>query len=316
MGQGFNGYIGIGQESTFGSGATITDYVEALSESLSAEFDRYDLKNIIGTLAPPDDEAGVLRVGGDVSFPVNPANVGRFLQGFFFSNQVTTVLSGFLFTNRFTSTSSTHNATSILPSYEVEVFRDVTSAQRYTGCVMNTFQLNVQPNNALAMTVGMIGRDTALKAKSTPTFPGSPAKPFTFDTASLSLGGSATTLIETLNIEGNNNLHGIPALNLSKRIAKVRRAGHQEINISGVIDFEDTTEYLKFLNQTEQSMKLSVTKADSFQMVVDLPRVVYTAFPMGISGRDRLLVNFAGKAFYHSGSGTAIEVALTTTNTY
>ena len=316
MAQGFNGYIGIGQETTFGSGAAITDYVEALSENLSAEFDRYDYKNIIGTIAPPDDQAGVLRVGGEIAFAINPANVGRFLKGFFYTSSVTVVRSGFLFNNIFRSTVDIHNATSLLPSYEVEVFRDVTSAHRYTGCVMNTFNLNVQPNNALAMTVGMIGRDAFLTQKGTPTYPGSPAKPFTFDTASLSIDGAATTLIETLDISGNNNLQGIPALNLSTRIAKLRRAGHQEINISGTIDFEDVSEYLDFINQTEKSMKLSVTKADSFQMVIDLPRVVYTAFPMGISGRDRVLVNFAGKAFYHSGSKTAIEVTLTTINTY
>jgi len=86
--------------------------------------------------------------------------------------------------------------------------------------------------------------------------------------------------------------------------------------MSGVLDFQDATEYLNFIDQTEQEMTLSVTKANSFQMVVTLPRFVYTAFPMGISGKDRLLVNFQGKAFYHQGSGTAIEVALTTTNCY
>ena len=121
-------------------------------------------------------------------------------------------------------------------------------------------------------------------------------------------------MIETLAIEINNNFAGFGALNLSQYIAKIRRTDHQMVTLRGSIDFADMTEYLKFVNQTEQSLTLNFTKANSFGLFISLPRMVYTAYPLGAPGRERLLVNFEGKAFYHPGSGHAIKVALTTTN--
>lgn len=314
MGYGFAGHIGIAKESSWGSGVAATDYVEALSEDLSLSMERFSHKSIIGTLAEPDDTAGLRRVEGTLAFTAHPVSIGYFLKGALQTKSVSTVGSS-LWLNEFftTATGGDFSVDVPLQPYTFEIFRDVTSSHRYTGCVVNALSMTFEPNNAVMCEATIIGRGTSVIAKTTPVFPGSSSKPFTFDTVSLGIAGAGTVLVETLTVEINNNLEGIGALNQSTDVAKVRRSDHQMVNLSGTMDFTTVAEYLNFVNQTEQRFTISVTKANSFQMVIDLPRVVYTAFPLGIPGKERVTVEFEGKAYYHTGSGTAIKVSLTTT---
>jgi hypothetical protein len=320
MGYGFGGHIGVARETAWGSGTAVGsgNYIEALSEDISLSIDRFSHKAIIATLAEPDDTPGQRRIAGSIRAAGHPVSMGHFLKGALHSTSLTMVTSGVLMTTEFWSTATGADFSSEVPlqPFTFEIFRDVTSSVRYSGCLIDSLTLSIEANAALMMEATVIGRGQAVIAKTTPTFPGSPAKPFSFDTCSLSLGGAGTALIETLAIEINNNLEGIGALNLSTDIAKIRRTDHQMVNIRGTLDFTDVTEYLDFVNQTEQALNLSFTKANSFALVINIPRMVYTAFPLGIPGRERITVDFEGKGFYHTGSGTAIRAALTTTQSF
>ena len=315
MGYGFAGHIGIAKEATWGSGVAATDYVEALSEDVSLSMERFSHKSIIGTMAEPDDTAGLRKVEGNIAFTAHPVSIGYFLKGVLQTKSVSTVGSSLWLNEFFTTATGGDFSTDVpLQPYTFEIFRDVTSSHRYTGCVVDALTLTFEPNNAVMCEASIIGRGAALIAKTAPVFPSSSSKPFTFDTVSLGIAGAGTVLVETLSVEINNNLEGIGALNQSTDIAKVRRTNHQMVNLKGTMDFTTVTEYLNFVNQTEQRFTVSVTKANSFAMIIDLPRVVYTAFPVGIPGKERITVEFEGKAFYNAGSGTAIKVSLYTTN--
>jgi len=312
-GQGFQGYIGISKESNWGSGQAATDFLEALNESIQTNIDRFSYKNIIGTLAEPDDQAGVYRRGGNMTLAAHPVSVGHLLKGALETKSVSIVASGSLYKNTFLTTKSDFAADCPVTPYSVTVFRDVTTAVRYTGCVVTALTFNMVPNQDVRASVTFLGRGEEYTTKVTPTFPGSSSKPFTFDTVSLSLGGSATTKVEALTIAIQNAFEGIPILNNSVDIGRIRRSGHQMVNINGTLDFSDMIEYQQFLSQTEQRFTVSATKASSFSLIFDIPRMVFTSMPLSIPGRERITVDFNAKAFYHSGSGTAIQIDLTTT---
>jgi len=315
---GFGGFIGFARETNWGSGVAATDYVEGMSEDLTLSLDRFAYKAIINSLSEPDDAVGLYRVEGGMEFACHPVAIGHFLKGVLHSYNPTAVVTGSLYNHVFVTTSGGADFDSQVPiqPYTIEVFRDVTSSHRYTGCVVNELTFTMAANGPVMCSATFIGRGADIIAKSTPTFPTSPLKPFTFDTISLAIAGSGTALIETLELTINNNLEGIGALNLSRYVAKVRRNDHQMVNLSGTIDFTNVTEYQNFVNQTEQRMTISMTKAASFQMVIDIPRMVYTAYPMGIPGKERILTSFEGKGFVHQGSLNAIKVTLTNQQSY
>lgn len=316
MASGFLGFIGIGKETTWGTPVAVTDYVEAMSESLKLDIDRFPIKNITNRYEEPSDQAGVKRITGDISLAGNPSQIGHFLKGALQTKSVSIIASGSLWTNTFMSLKSgdEFSADTPLQPYTVEVFRDVTSSAQYAGCVVDTLAINLQPNQDVRFTAAFIGKDQASIAATTATFPNSPVAPFRFDTASLQIGGAATAKLEALTVEIANNLNGIPRLNASDTIAAIRMSDFQMVNISGTVEFTSLDEYDDFVAQTEQALVVSVTKASSFAMTIDIPKMVYTAFPTGISGRERLSIDFTGKGFYHSGSGTAIQIDLTTIN--
>lgn len=316
MAYGFLGFVGLTKETNWGSATSVLsgDFVEALSEDLQVTLERFPFKAMIASAGEPDDAVGLRRVAGSVRFAAHPVPLGTFLRSALHSYTQSTVLSGFLHSHVFVTTSGGSDFDSQVPiqPYTFEIHRDVTSSFIFGGGVVDSLTLNFG-QGAVMVDASIIARNVALSTKSTPTFPGSPSKPFTFDTVSLGLAGAGTALIETLAVKITNNLQGFGALNLSTDIAKIRRTNHQMVEVSGTIDFTNVTEYLNFLNQTEQRLTVSATKTSSFSLVVDIPRLVYTAYPVSVSGRERITTSFTGKGFVHPGSLNAIKISITNT---
>src|SRR3990172_4330140 len=225
------GFLGVAKETTWGTGVTATDYVELLSEGMALAIDRFDIKNIGAIYTEPDDMSGINRIAGDVSFPLFPEVALPFISGVLGNPVVTTVLSGFLHTNTYKTPTADYASGQPTMPLTFEVFRDVTSSFRYSGVVINTLQLEVAPNQEVRATAGVIGKGTSIIAKSAPTFVSSPVEPFAFDTCSLSIGGAGTALVESFTLNLDNQLDGIPALNATTDIAKIRRTGPQLVNI-------------------------------------------------------------------------------------
>ena len=312
MSYGQSGFIGIGKEAIWGTPVAASDYIEAMSENLTLIIDRFDVKNIVGRLAEPDDMAGAQRYPVDIVFPVHAIGIGHFLRSVFGQTSGSVVLSGFLWQTDFNFATADFVAACAVPPYTFEVFRDVTSSHRYGGAVVNALKLSMAPNQDLRCTASIISKTSSIIAKSSASFPGSPVTPFAFDTVSLGIAGAGSSLIQALTIDLDNQLEGALALANTTEISRIRRRGPQLAKLSGTIAFDDMTEYNNFVNQTEQRFTASLFRAQSFQLTLDMPRVVYTAFPLGLSDRGQLLVNFEGKCRYHTGSLTAIKVSLTT----
>ncbi len=311
--QGFVGFVGIAKESSYGTPVGATDYFEIMSENLSESIDRFPTRNVFGGFYDPDDYAGARRAAGSLSMFGHPVSMGILLKAAMSTISGSPVLSGFLHLSRFISTKSDFSNTIACQPYTLEINRDVTSSHQFAGAVCNRLQLALAPNQDLRLTADWIAQAGLLLAQTTPTYPGSPTDPFTFETASLSIGGSATARWEAFSMNINNNLDGILALNASNNIIRVRRRGPQEVTIGGTIDFTDVAEFLDFKNQTERQLQLTLTRANSFSLLIDVPRFVYTSFPTGIAGRDRLTINVAGKARYSTTSAVAVSLGLTTT---
>lgn len=311
--QGHLGFAGLAKETTWGTGVAATDYFEIMSENLSLGIDRFPVRNAFGGFYEPDDYAGARRVTGDLIMFGHPLSLGHLLKAAMNTLSQSSILSGFLYTNRFSTVKSEFADGVPSQPYTLEVHRDTTSSFRYSGAICTRLGLSLAPNQDLRVTTGWVAQNASVIARAAPTFPGSPTSPFTFDSASLSLGGSSTARWEAFNFSVMNNLEGILALNNSNVIARMRRRDVQTVRIGGTLDFIDHAEYDDFVNQTERQLRLNLFRSQSFNITIDAPRFIYTTFPTGIPGRDRLTIGFDGMARYSQSSGVAIELALTTT---
>ena len=311
--QGHVGFFGLAKESSWGTAVAASDYAELMSENLTTTVDRFATRNIFSGYYEPDDYAGARRTAGGIVLAGFPAPLGHLLKAAFNSISQSVVLSGYLWTNNYSSVKSEFADGVPRQPYTLEVFRDVTSSHRYAGALLNKLTLALAPNQDLRVSAEWIAKARTLLSKSTPTFPGSPVDPFTFDTASIQLAGAASSRFEAFTLSVDNQLEGILALNNSNEIARIRATNPQMIRISGTLDFADVAEQEDFINQTERAMKLNLTRAQSFNLLIDVPRFVYTAHAANMSGRGRVTATFEGMARYLTSSLTAIGIGLTTT---
>jgi hypothetical protein len=317
-GYGFAGHIGIGLETTWGTAVAASEYFEAMSESVALSIDRFETRNIFGGYYEPDDAAGVHRVAGDIVLAGFPEAIGYPLAAVM-GKSATVSLAANLHVTTFTMRKPADGNVSSaapLPARTLEIFRDVTSAQQIGGVQFASMQIAGAINQDLRVTASVIGKSVTNITPTTPSFPGSSTDPFTFDTASVSIGGVGDARMESFNLSIDNQLEGVPSLNASNEIDRVRRTGPQMVRLSGTIEFDKIDDYENFVAQTERQIIINVTKADSFSLKIDLPRVVYTAFPLGMSDRGRQTVNLEGTGRYHTGSASAVEITLTTINSY
>ena len=310
MGYGFAGQIGIVRESTFGTAPARNRFIEALSESITTTIDRFETRNVTGAYYEPNDAAGTLKAEGDIVFAANPEGVGVALCGVLGISSTTVVASG-IYTHEFFQNTTDASSHAPVPSYSVEVFRDITSANLYMGGIFTKVSLNCQNNQDLRVTGSMKFQTTSLCAKSVATFPGSPVDPFTFDTCSIGIGGTASTIVEAFTLDLDNQAEAFSALNSTSRIVRYRRKGPLMVRLKATVAFEGKSEYEDFLNQTERRWTFNFTKAASFALALDIPNVVLTGYPINIGGRERITVSLEGKARYNVASAYVFKATLT-----
>jgi hypothetical protein len=314
MPYGLRGYIGLGKETTWGTAVAPTDFVQGLSEALVGTFDRYDIANITGSLLEPDRIAGVVRVEGELVAPAYPDAVGilanaAFGQG---SRTVTIVLSGALWQTAWYPSPSDFGSASPLPSYTIEVYRDLSPAQRHPGANATALTISAQPNAPLQASARWLARNVSSGTPATATFPTSPSAPFDFSAAQVLIAGAQDIDYEGISITLDNQLEGVPSLG-SSLITRIRRRDAVQVRVAGTLAFEKATDLDRFLKQTEVALSLRATLPASFALQVDVPRLVFTAFPVTMRGRERITVAFEGEGRVHPGSRTNIGLLLTTT---
>lgn len=310
-GLGVLGYIGLGRESSGGVAVPPQAYVQALSEGVSGEFDRYTPFAIIGALAPPDDRAGVMRVAGDITAPVNARTHGHIFRNTF-GDPVSTPSGGQFLHSWKTPTNlqAIWDDRYACPPYTWEIFRDVGSAQQYDGANVGGLEFTIAPNNILQCKATLIATAWRNIAVSVPSYQIN-VDVLDFDTASLSLGGVANTEIESLTITFDNALEGIATLWGRDVVRKIRRTGPPVVNFQMQLGFENVTILEQFRQQSETSLNLyckQPTANEAFQLT--LPRIIYKTFPTGMGDGGRQVVTVTGDARYHQGSVTAFGLSL------
>lgn len=314
MAYGEKSHLAISAQQSFDSATSSWEYLPFITEALVTEKEILTEEGMVGRFAEHDFHEGIERVAGDVVFEPDPINVGHFLKGVFGSvvSITTGTTSGDIYVHGFTPLISDFDEKSALPPYTTQIFRDVGSAFQYTDTVMNTFNIEIAAGTIQKMTVGMISRTTSLLSKTTPTY--TTDAPYLWNQTSVSLGGAANGIMESISVSFDNQVEGVPFVDGTKRIAKYKRTGSQLVRVSGTMDFEDQTEYLNFINQTEQRLLLSIdnTSVVSIHLLtIDIPKLRYETYPVAIGGPGRISVGFTGRGAYSVDSSYAIRVTLT-----
>lgn len=316
MAQGESGFLGISAQQSFGTAATGSlEFVKFISESITTDVEQLLDEGICKSFDEQGYFEGLETNAGDIVVDTQATTFGHFLKGVCGQSSLTTTgaTSGTIFSHSFVPKNSDFDGKAALPPYTCEVNRDQSNSFEFTDLEMSALSIDISPSAFVRSTVTVLTRTASLMTASTPSF--ITEDPFIWHQASLSLGGSALSIAENVNVTLDNVLEGVQFLDATKRHAKYKRSGLRTVRVSGTLDFEDETEYGIFKDQIQQRLLINLddisVASSTNTLLIDVPQLRYSSFPINIGGPGRITVGFEGNGVVDTSSSYAVQYTLT-----
>jgi len=191
----------------------------------------------------------------------------------------------------------------------IKSFSDIARYQLFTGGIVNTMSLDIKPNGMVTGSFGMLFKDMSSGAgdyvTDTPSVVGTTA-PFDGFTGSITEGGAAIATVSglTLNLDNGFERNFVLMSNANPQVT----SGKSNITGTVTLFFEDSTEYDKFVDETESEIVITLQDLDANTIEIDLPRIKYTSAetPVNSDGATIITMNF--QALDDSGEASNIVI--------
>lgn len=315
MAIGARGHLGIGKETTWGTGVASSRYLPFITEGLTTNIEQIISGAQKAIIDEPESYTGLHTQTGDIALEVHPVSIGDILQSALNAPSSGVYDTGPLaYQHEFTPRQDDFATNCPVVPYTLEIYRDNGNAFQYKGAVVNTLNLSFGVGEKiLKATAGVIAKELASITKTSPSF--ETENPFTWDQAVVKIATVTNNDLESFTINLDNKLVGIPTLNNTNIISRIYRDGPRTIDLSMVFDFVDQTQFDIFIAGTEQAFEITFTGAQIetghyYTIKIDLPKVRYTAYPINIGGPGRITCGVSGKAKYDTASGYAMKITL------
>ena len=276
--------IGFVEETVWASGSpTINKFIPFISESVVNEKDIVTTDAIRGGAARSVWREGSNKVGGDINAEVQPTDEFGTLFKHALGRAETAGPSGNGFYVHDIFPSGT------LPAgLRLEIERDV-GAFTYDGIKVNSVTLECSVGEPLTTTFSLLGRTETISAEPTTATSISTLNPLTFDEGATLIDG-VDAEVSGFSLTINNNLKDDKGRLGSKYRAAIPRDGFRDVTGSLNMEFDNTTQYNKYVNGTEAAVSLTFTSDDVaisgqvYVLQIDCPRIVFSGTTPVVDG--------------------------------
>lgn len=310
VGQGHNAYLGFVTQSSLGSLTTRTKFLDIVSESIAAQLMRKHSSNLGSASRRLYTEVGA-QSGGGVQLEANFEGMDTLLYHAFGTKAAAQQGGTAAYKHTLTLAAG-------VPAIglSVEVARDITGFF-YEGCKVAALTFQQDPNDFLKVAIELLGRQETRGSATSPTFPS--ALPIHQSQMVATVDAGAVTM-NKLMVKLDNKLAQRPQLgNVAPK--EIIRTGGREVTGSFEIDFEDQTQYAKFMANTSAALIATWTGAIiassfAYALVLTLPKIFYTGGTPVVSGRGPITVPFTFDAVEQTrGAQDEFKIELTNTAT-
>lgn len=320
MPYGQNASIGIAMQNSFGTAAAVGSIhqIPLLNEDIGLSQEELISQNLNGRFDEGDAYSGQRQYGGQLECEAQPKALGALLTAVIndpVQTQVASFVQSFVFTPR------TSDFDRNIPNRPVSYYKwlaEADSAQLFYDLAGTRLELQQSAGGFLLARVGFVGGKRSVVASQDLTLDSSRRWPW--NTASLSLGGSAVTDFTDITITHDEGVQARWTLDGSRDANRAKRATSRTIRIAGTLIFESPTELNNFVNETEQSLVLTFRGTTAIQsgyfnqLQISMPAFKWLDYKPAVRGPGETEVSFTGKADYHPGSGHSVQYTLQ--NTY
>jgi len=309
-------YIGIAEETTYGTAVSPVEFVDILRERVRPErglIHELTAARRAGTVTVP----GGFHSAGDIELLIDAQSITKFLK--WLLGSVTTTADDpaapVAYKHEFTPADS-------LPSFTLEIGPEVAgNARQIPGCASRSLRIEAVAREIVRGTLGVLGQSENIVTESSPTYVN--INPFVFHRAVLLVDGAEQAgIIEAVRLTIENDIPDDAYVLGSMFLPGIRLQG---LSVSGDMDIAFTSWdfYQKFLGGTSPSdptklsleLKITGAKTDSavagfenYLLRVILPRVYLDTSEANFDARDRIIQRCAFTARHDETSGYIVKV--------
>lgn len=286
-------YVGIGKETTFGSEATASIYVDPQSCTLdSPGAPEIMISGGMGRMTRTK-KPGFYSCGGGVTYAVDIKSIGYILRG---------ALDQYVFTSGgdYGNTHEFYGGDSNdLESFTYRIGKDV-HEQVFMGCTVNSVDITVDQGLATASVDLFAAQDntTTLKTYSAISSSIPSEYPLAFYETTATINDVDTSAsCKSVKLSINNNLDRESGRTIGSRYPRLFRANAREVNVEMVLQFDDLTHQTLFWGDaggpscsgsTLFPVVIEFDAGDSGEMIWNMENCMMTGITTQPSGRDTL----------------------------
>jgi len=188
---------------------------------------------------------------------------------------------------------------------------DVDQARLFTGMSVSSMAISLAPNQMVATTFSMVGKDMTLSQTQKTQDASSGAAPFDAYSGDISIGtvGSpgAVAIVTALDFTLNNSYEA--TFVIGDDSAPSLEAGRAEIEGTLTAYFQDADLINRFINETETAIRVSVDNpTTTAPYVFDFPRVKINSADVGVDGPTSRMITMSFVALRDSTEGTSLRI--------
>jgi hypothetical protein len=247
---------------------------------------------------PRIDRHGQRTVSGDIVVEMRPADYDWLLEGALFGSFSSDVL----------------NTGTTVKGFTIEDGAlDITQYRAFSGCMVNTMQMSIAPNQMTTATFGIMGKNmtqssSPLDASLTAA---SGNEPFDSYSGTISEGGSTIAYVNSIDFTLNNNLN--PAFVLGSTTSPQMEFGTSSLEGTMTVYYQDAALITKFLNETESSLSIVLDdRVAGLNYTLLMPRIKINGAAVPVANPQSRLMTIPFVALRDSSTGTQLRVTRTT----
>jgi|TARA_R110000764_G_scaffold601_1_gene2317 hypothetical protein len=188
---------------------------------------------------------------------------------------------------------------------------DVDQARLFTGMSVSSMAVSLAPNQMVATTFSMVGKNMTLGQTQKAQTAASNAAPFDAYSGDISIGtvGSPTAIaiVTALDFTLNNSYEA--TFVIGDDSAPSLEAGRAEIEGTLTAYFQDADLINRFINETETAIRVSVDNpTSSAPYVFDFPRVKINSADVGVDGPTSRMITMSFVALRDPTEGTSLRI--------
>lgn len=276
--------IGFGEETTWGTGVTATNFMEFRSQNFKLEIESERIESLGSGRSFTRQVKKNKSVTGTLVFDLHPVD-GIKLFKHALMGTVTSALASTAtaFNHTFTAGDLSTIAQQGL-TFEIRPSNDTTAAFIYSGLRVSTLKITAAINAVAQCEISFIGKDLTASAFATTTVAYAKNTPYLFQNSTVDVDGGTESIIGFEFQINNTPKAEDDSRSLGSQVLSVLPPGRRDITVSMTQRFDTLTAYNRFINNSFGAINLVFNNGETIgsdspgttdTMIINIPKAYF-----------------------------------------